>query len=338
MTTAKRVNDGDIAARWVARMDAGDWQAGDEQELQTWLSADPARHGLLLRTQAAWLLPEAADAIRQDDDIVAAKPSSWHRRAIIGGLVAASGAAIIAARLSFADSVAYATKLGEIRRVPLADGSVMTINSETELKVLLAKDLRQIDLAQGEAWFEVAKDASRPFVVTSGKVRAKAVGTAFSVRTREMGVEVLVTEGVVETWSDANSTKKIRVRAGERAMVSERAVVHYESHEVSSVDRALAWRAGMIDLNGTTLREAADEFNRYNQRQIVISNPDVAAEQFDGLFRIDDPESFVDAVKSALNVDIVRSDPRLLRIEASIDSDQKLIPKPAKDFHGNDLY
>ncbi|MFX8562013.1 FecR domain-containing protein, partial [Acinetobacter baumannii] len=80
---------------------------------------------------------------------------------------------------------AYATKVGEIRRVPLVDGSVMTINSGTELQVRIAKRAREVELAQGEACFEVAKDAHRPFVVAAGKVRAKAIGTAFSVRMRD---------------------------------------------------------------------------------------------------------------------------------------------------------
>jgi transmembrane sensor len=98
-------------------------------------------------------------------------------------------------------------------------------------------------------------------------------------------------------------------------MVNARALVHYQASETAPVDRALAWRNGMIDLNGTTLREAAEEFNRYNKRQIVIADPDVAGEQFDGLFRIGDPEGFAETLKATLSVSIDSSDPRIIRIE-----------------------
>jgi transmembrane sensor len=103
----------------------------------------------------------------------APSPAIWKRRSVLGGLVAASGAAVLASRFMMARGQAYVTQLGEIRRVPLGDGSVMTINSDTELKVHLAKHMRQIELAQGEAWFEVAKDAARPFVVASGNARPR---------------------------------------------------------------------------------------------------------------------------------------------------------------------
>ncbi|MFX9035000.1 hypothetical protein ABTN36_18505, partial [Acinetobacter baumannii] len=86
----------------------------------------------------------------------------------------------------------------------------------------------------------------------AGKVRAKAIGTAFSVRKRDNGVEVLVTEGVVETWSDDDEAQRVRLTAGQRALINDHAIVHYESSKASSVDRALAWRSGMIDLNGTS--------------------------------------------------------------------------------------
>lgn len=308
--------DRDQAARWVAMMDGAGWTAQDEAGLQAWLAADPRRHGLLLQAQAAWLLPDAVtpQAAADVPQPVGGR-RGWARRGVLGGLVAASAVAAVATRFAMTQGADYVTRLGEIRRVPLDDGTVMTINSDTALKVNLTPHAREIELAQGEAWFEVAKDAQRPFVVASGPVRAQAIGTAFSVRKREEGVEVLVTEGVVETWTAQDASQKLRVAAGERAMINARALVHYQASETAPVDRALAWRNGMIDLNGTTLRDAADEFNRYNQRQIVIADPDVAGEQFDGLFRIGDPEGFAETIKATLNVSINTSDPRTIRIE-----------------------
>ncbi|MFD2137089.1 hypothetical protein ACFSLT_21640 [Novosphingobium resinovorum] len=119
----------------------------------------------------------------------------------------------------------------------------------------------------------------------------------------------------METWADGDQSLRMKLEAGDRAMLSAHAVIDYETGISSSVDRALAWRGGMIDLNGRTLYDAADEFNRYNQRQIIIADPRVAREEFDGLFRVNDPEGFAEAVKASLRVSLDTSNPNLIRIE-----------------------
>jgi len=298
-------HDRDMAARFVARMDGENWGEADEAELQLWLDGGAGREGLLLQVHAAWV---AATPVAQEEIVeeAPAAPAFWRRRGFLGAMAASVAAVVGAGRWLDARS-SFATRVGEIRRVPLADGSVMTINSGSELTVRMAKGSREIEIAQGEAWFDVAKDAARPFTVAAGKVRARAVGTAFSVRRRE----------TVESWSEEDESLRLRLVAGERALLSDTAVVHHESDRASAVDRSLAWRSGMIDLNGTSLSEAADEFNRYNQRQIIIADPVVADEQFDGLFRINDPQGFAEAVKASLNVGIDESDPRVIRLVKS---------------------
>ncbi|MEE4452148.1 FecR family protein [Novosphingobium resinovorum] len=308
----------DAAARFVARMDAEDWSAADEAALQSWLDEDPLRQGLLLQMQAQWLAltPAAAEVqppVEAEEQVETAASSGWGRRGVLAGIAASAALAFVGVRWN-RNASAYATRLGEIRRLPLSDGSVMTMNSGSELTVSMADQAREVELTQGEAWFEVAKDAKRPFVVAAGKVRVRAVGTAFSVRRRETGVEVLVTEGVVETWADGDAGLRMRLEAGDRAMLSAHAVIDYETGMSSSVDRALAWRGGMIDLNGRTLYDAADEFNRYNQRQIIIADPRIAREEFDGLFRVNDPEGFAEAVKTSLGVALDTSNPAIIRL------------------------
>lgn len=314
----------DAAAAFVARMDGDAWSEADEAQLQAWLAEDPLRQGLLLQLQAQWyaLTPaavpeeESAPPAQDGEEAAPARPKLLARRGLLAGIAASAAVAVTGVRWSSAPAV-YETKLGEIRRLPLADGSVMTMNSGSELVVDMAGRSRDIELAQGEAWFEVAKDAKRPFVVAAGDVRVRAVGTAFSVRRRETGVEVLVTEGVVETWSAAPAggpDLHMRLEAGDRATLSAHAVIDYEAGIPTSVDRSLAWRSGMIDLDGRTLYEAANEFNRYNARQIVIADPRIAREQFDGLFRINDPEGFAEAVKASLGITLDTSNPDLIRI------------------------
>lgn len=308
------------AAHWVARMDAGDWSAQDEAALQRWLNGDANRRGLLLRAQAGWVAGDRlraglpATATDSDDDEIEAQRFGWPRRTIVTGLAASVAAAVIGKLVWPGSAVAYATELGEIRRVPLSDGSVMTINSASALDVRLEAKRRLVDLARGEAWFEVAKDARRPFVVAAGGVQVRAIGTAFSVRIRGGDVEVLVTEGVVEAWSAERGGTRTRLIAGQIALVGAEAKVRRVPDDPSSVDRALAWRGGMIDLQGGTLADAAEEFNRYNERKLVIGDGQLAAEQFDGVFRINDPQGFALAVKTSLNVPVALADPAVIRI------------------------
>lgn len=311
----------DMAAHWVARMDSDAWTAEDEAALQAWLAQDPARQGQLLRLHADWLAVNEAlapeKAARSDAAARArlAGPLVRRRLALAGAAAVVVGGLIGKSSLR-GSGIAYQTKLGEIRRVPLPDGSTVTINTSTDLKVRMEKRTRRIELDRGEAWFEVAKEPQRPFLVVAGRVRARAVGTAFSVRRREAGVEVMVTEGIVEAWSDGGEAQRIRLTAGQRAVMNESAAaIHFAPTSASSVDRALAWRGGKIDLHGTTLAAAADEFNRYNQRQIIVASPEIAGETFDGIFSIDDPEGFALAVKSSLNATVNTDDPKFIRIE-----------------------
>lgn len=315
----------DEAAEWVARMDSGQWSDSDEEALDDWLAADPARRGLLLRTQATWVATDHAIAASRraeqpdvEDEPEMADSSGaalrWGRRAVLGGF-AATGVAFLFGRLRpSAPEVDYATNLGEIRRVPLVDGSVMTMNSSSAVAIRMERQSRRINLTQGEAWFDVAKNAARPFIVEAGPVRAQAIGTAFSVRMRDDGVEVLVTEGTVEAWSDEVDGHRTLLNAGQRALIGANTIPRVEPEKASSVDRALAWRGGMIDLNGETLGDAANEFNRYNERKVVVGDSQLATEPMDGVFRINDPEGFAEAVRISLNATVQLDDPTVIHI------------------------
>jgi transmembrane sensor len=144
-----------------------------------------------LQAEAAWLsLDKAHDGVAAIDH----GRQRFSRRTVLG-TASALAATLIGALFWRRSGTVYRTELGEIRHVPLADGSSATINSDSEVKVRLADNRREVRLASGEAWFRVMKDPMRPFVVEAGQVVVQAVGTAFSVRRRENGADVLVTEG-----------------------------------------------------------------------------------------------------------------------------------------------
>jgi transmembrane sensor len=288
------------AAYWVARMDRGEWNQQDEAALARWLGEDAARHAQLLQTQALWMSLDRQEA-------QSAQLPLWQRRGVLAA-AASLGALMVGGAWRFwPRQQDYNTKIGEIRRVPLNDGSVVMINSGSELAVRMGQSEREVQLTQGEAWFAVAKDPSRPFIVNAGEVQARAVGTAFSVRRHSDSVEVGVTEGVVEAQAQHGQGAPVRLVAGERVLISATSVVYLQSGSAASLDNALAWRNGLINLSGVTLAEAANEFNRYNKVQIYVRDPHIASEQMVGIFRVDDPHGFINAVRATMRIRVDES-------------------------------
>lgn len=306
------------AADWAARIDARGLDVEHDPELLAWLHGDARRAGALLRAQAALSFLDrgrALASVAPSVEVVVGAAAGPDRRALIagaGGMAVAlvSGIGLWAARPQRLD-----TQLGEIRRVPLADGSLVAINTKTALDVVMKPRSRRIVLREGEAWFQVAKDPERPFVVAAGTARVRAVGTAFSVRRGEeegAGVDVMVTEGVVEAWIDGDPAPRRRVSAGSRILLAS-AVSPTVAEAPSEIERSLAWRNGEIALDGESLDQAARLFNRYNSRQIVIEDPVLARERFVGLFQTNEPESFAAAVAATLGA-VVTDDAGVIRI------------------------
>lgn len=293
----------DQAAEWAIRIDGGAIDPETDENLRRWLEDDPRRRGALLRAEAALSFTDRARALAGVVPRPSA-PSVWVRpRSVFAMATLAAGLVCVA--LWFTLPHRYDTGLGEVREVPLSDGSMIAINTQSSVEVAMHPDVRAVELTRGEAWFRVAHDSRRPFVVSAGRVRVRAVGTAFSVRRHDDGADVIVTEGVVETWTTGAEDHRLRIAAGSKAYVA-----RYEPSKVvaaapADVMRSLAWRDGQIALEGETLDEAAAQFNRYNARKIVIADPDLAKETLVGQFRVTEPMTFAMAVATTLGATVV---------------------------------
>lgn len=305
------------ATTWVVRQSSGPLDEADQRAFEDWYDLGPRQQGAYLRAQAIWrsldkatvqpnLRPDAKSRGR-----VTARPS---RRAVLSAGLAASAAAGITAAVwatRRTDAQAFTTTVGEVRKIPLSDRTLASLNSESRLEVRMTPKLRRVVLVSGEALFNVAKNPQRPFVVEAGDVFVRAIGTAFSVRRWATGADVLVTEGVVETWNAAGAGHARRISAGERAFVSNRAESFAVVSAPEDIQRRLAWRDGNIVLDNQTLAEAALEFNRYNRLKIVITDPELQSHRFVGQYRTDQPEQFADAVHALLGATVTRQGDRI---------------------------
>lgn len=298
-----------MAIEWVAQLDRADPDPRHADELEKWLAQDVRHRGAFLRAQAAWKSFDKLQILRhQADDARPVQDRALSRRAILQSGAAASGAGLLAAAAAAVGFFRISrhqilTPVGEIRRVPLVDGSIMAVNTDSKVNVDIKSDAREITLERGEVWFDVAKDNKRPFVVTSGDVRVQAVGTAFSVRRRDDGTDVLVTEGVVETWRAGDAEQRRQVTVGSKVFVSDIAGPSEVVAAPSQIDRALAWREGEIALDGETLAEAAVEFNRYNERRLTI-DPALTDKRLVGWFHTNEPETFARAAAAVLKLKV----------------------------------
>jgi transmembrane sensor len=290
--------DDDAAARWAIRLDNGPLDADEQAKLNEWLSGNERRRGSLLRAEATLAYLDRGRALAQPHDEGDHHPAAMGRRAflIAGSLAGLSAAGFAGIFVGRSRSIEIQTAIGEVRRVPLADGSVASVNTNSKIVVEMLDKRREVKLEDGEAWFQVARDKSRPFIVATGDVRVQAVGTAFAVRRWTDGADVLVTEGVVDVWVAGHEHTRTRVAAGSKSFVAESTPAVKVTQASGDIDRALAWRTGELALDGENLGYAAAEFNRYNVRKLVIDDPTLGAEPLVGYFRTDQPENFGRAV------------------------------------------
>lgn len=306
----------DAAALWAARMDRGPLGEIDQIALNAWLDGDNRRLGALTRAQAMLVplqQPEQKPILERLG--LASIASRISRRRIwelaaVTALVAAVGGVTLLPR--GADS--YDTARGEVRLFPLADGSIVTLNTKSRIKVDFTNSRRTVYLVEGEGLFDVAKDPDRPFFVEAGVANVRAIGTAFTVRrTGKAPVQVFVQHGVVEVAAPAGRKEPVVLKANMKATATGDVAGTITSAQMSSdeIERSLAWREGKIAFSGTQLVDAVAEFNRYNKVKLKVGDQAAAARTMTGLFASTDPRGFARA--AALSLDLhVRETPELI--------------------------
>jgi len=224
-------------------------------------------------------------------------------RAWAAMLVLALGGAIAAYFLAY-DPDTYRADIGAIKVISLADGSTVTLNTNTVVHVRLSGTARRIDLERGEAFFEVAKDPGRPFLVSAAGERVIAVGTQFSVLRRAADTRVVVTEGKVkveEFKGGAAVGPATELPAGSIAQVGSAGVL-VKQGSLEEAEAYTSWRSGYITLNDTELATAVAEFNRYNKKQLVIGDPSIATLRVGGNLRAANVEAFVRVLEEGFPV------------------------------------
>lgn len=203
----------------------------------------------------------------------------------------------------------FATAVGARRLLALADGSRVELNTATIVRTGVTPARRDVWLDRGEAYFEVAHDSGRPFVVHAGPRTITVLGTKFSVRRDGDRVSVSVVEGRVRIEpAGAGGGERSATIAGGDVAIAQGPSTLVTANSAERVESGLAWRQGVLTFDQATLAEAAAEFNRYNRRQIVIGDPETAAIRIGGTFDADNIDAFVRLLRDAYGLEVeVRS-------------------------------
>lgn len=322
----------DQAMEWLILINSGHATAADRLRLDEWRQRDESHEGAYREAVRLWEeLGEAIDTLgcpagasahftAKSGPLTAMQSRHSERRGRLPWLGHAAAAALLAGllgvtveRMGWSDPLLYDqyTGKGEQRQVELEDGSRLLLDTDTALDVDLGSGSRRVRIVRGQASFEVAADAARPFEVEAGQVVVRALGTVFEVRRDSDGVSVSVQEHAVGVrLTRAPGPDEVRVEAGQG--------LRYENSGRLSgtvdvpVDLATAWQRRKFIFRDQPLSQVVAEINRYRAGRIFITDAALGKRRVTGVFPMDDPEAALQTIQSALNLRTVSLGPWLL--------------------------
>lgn len=305
----------DAAAYWRVRHDRGDMTAPDAEQLERWRAASPAHEAAWQATTSLWeALDDAGDA-HLDAMRVAAQAAGRRERFRPRSVAAALAIVAIPAGLlglaqlgrhgvgnpaAPAPASRYETHRGQRATMTLADGTIVSLDSDTELAVTLDRTGRHVTLTRGQALFKVAKDPHRPFVLRARDGAVTALGTVFNVKVAPRVLRVVLVEGrvAVDTGNHRRSSPVV-LTPGQELLVDRSGTV-----QVSAVDpdAALLWLKGLIEFNDITLADAIEELNVTSARPLRLADQRLGTLRLSGIYRTGAPDQFVDSISQILPV------------------------------------
>jgi|SaaInl5LU_22_DNA_1037371.scaffolds.fasta_scaffold03971_3 transmembrane sensor len=339
------------ACEWVAKLDRGNLSHEEKTQLSDWLTSDPQHRIALADQMAEWsemdllselthlaIAPAKLTWVDQFNSVF-----GWNKPApYMAGLVvlASVGFFAVTGPITFtpADSsqiglavvdLGLETAVGERISESLPDGSVVHINTTSAAEVSYSQDQRSVQLMEGEAFFNVASELDRPFVVYAGETSIRAVGTAFAVHLIDGAVQVSVTEGTVE-FSTGGQTHLVSADPSfldpESAAFAKGNVALYSGENVSLntqpldlLERRLAWHSGMLEFKGDSLDQIIEQVSRYTEAEIEILDEDIRDVRLGGYFRIGDIEGLASALEVGFNIQVSVVSDNLIQISRGSD-------------------
>ena len=300
------------AARWFARARSGAMTKADRAGLQAWLEEDIAHGDAYLEISGLW---DAAEQIRADPQVLALRESALSRypasfrpaRPALAAACAALAAVGVLALVAVAVSQTsqppfevFSTGIGQTATIGLIDGSKLTLDTDTTVRTRMTGRKRLVYLDRGRAFFKVAHDKSRPFIVQIADKSVTATGTAFEVTADAKRFEVLLVEGSLRVSLPTRKAGEAGAHVVSTDLTAGTRLTGggpggWTLTKISDRDE-LGWMEGQVLFNDKPLGVIAAEMNRYSRRKIIIDDPEVAGRPIYGAFMAGDVDQFVRAL------------------------------------------
>lgn len=321
------------AADWHSRLDEDD-SARTHAEFDAWLTADPRNKAAFEAVEQAW---SSLAAARVDARVLKMRREALSATHRLRFFRVAAAAAVVGIAVAIAYAVvpmfrdgptspsammmrapteggAFRTAVGERSNITLSDGSSVVLNTNSRIEVRYTPEQRSVRLLAGQAWFQVAKNPERPFVVEAGAQRVTALGTAFDVRMDSRdSVQVTLAEGKVSVEPILSPLARLispppvpkLLVAGEALIVSDDAEVETRKADIAKL---ASWRQGQVVFDNDTLESAIAELNRYSATRIELADPSLGQLRVSGVFKAGHSDSFVETVTGHYPLQIASRD------------------------------
>jgi transmembrane sensor len=298
------------ATRWFARAQSGRMTLEEQADFDAWLAADPDHREAFDAVAAIW---SGIEPTRRHPKVMAARERARRvirRRALMVYAVPLAAACVLGVVVSAAfyfapgKPVLYVTRVGQASAVGLPDGSKVVLDTDSALRAWpRLRGERRIELMRGRAHFEVAKDATRPFVVRTDRGSVTALGTKFDVRLQPDGMKVVLLEGRLRVQPSGSGARAMTMKAGERV----ESVGGAWRLGPTDPDVESSWLRGKLVVEEQPLTFVVDELNRYSDRKIRIADPVVGRRPLSAVLDTGDTTTFLKAVQE-LKLARVRQD------------------------------
>lgn len=328
----------DQAASWLTRIGRG-LSIMERQDFESWIAEPANAREYNAQRYLLDMSMELKGRLRADVLDSVGEISRARRQWLAPAQLWASGAVTVVALLTvtFSWSVlrsegyvaqTYQTATGQVRNVVLPDGSIVGLNTQTELEWVGSPSDRRVRLIRGEAYFQVVHDPSRPFRILLAHSQVQVLGTRFDVYQMANGdVRVSVISGTVavEALDDRQGVPSWsrRLTSGQQIEYSPVGLVA-DVHSIVA-PKVIRWREGMLETQGEPLKDFVSDLSRYTSERIVIADPRAATQQVGGAFSVRDINSTLDRLS------------RIAPVSVTHDADEVVLgyrPVPAKAASG----
>lgn len=310
------------AADWLIAQADGPLSPERQAAFEAWLKASDGNKAAYWRLELGWEEADRVGALGHDPGELVQHAGAAPRPRWWIPMAAAASVALAVAIQQFAPGQAiappspgkppivmaatsYATTVGRKRLVGLPDGSRIQLNTQSEVHTEITAARREVWLDRGEAFFEIAHREDQPFIVHAGDRQITVLGTKFSVRRDGEKVVVTVLEGRVQLdeLKDDRPIRSSIIVGGDIAMAAGPATLVTARSE-EKVENALSWRKGMLTFDQERLAAIADEFNRYNEKKLVLDPHSVGMIRITGTFPSNNPDAFARLLRDAFGLEV----------------------------------